>query len=157
MKKALKIIVIVLFAGFIVIQFFRPDFTNPPVVQAETLEATTQVPENVRAILKRSCNDCHTNETVYPWYSKIQPSAWFLKDHIDHGREHLNFSVWNTYEMRKKRHKLEEVCEQVNAKFMPLPSYLWVHRSAALSDEEGKILCDWATAEKTRLETETGQ
>lgn len=153
MKKALKILAVVLFVAFAVIQFFRPDFTNPPVAQAETLEASTRVPENVQAILKRSCNDCHTNETVYPWYSKIQPSATFLKGHIDDGRRYLNFSVWNTYEMRKKRKKLEEICEQVNAKFMPLPSYLWIHRSAALSVEESKILCDWATTERTRLES----
>lgn len=154
MKKALKIIAIVLFVGFIVIQFIRPDFTNPPVIQAETLEATTQVPDNVQAILKRSCNDCHTNETIYPWYSKIQPSAWFLKGHIDDGRRHLNFSTWNTLELRRKRKKLEEVCEQVEGKMMPLPSYLWVHWSAKLSDEEGKILCDWAKAEQARLESE---
>lgn len=153
MKKSLKIIAVVLFVAFALIQFIRPDFTNPPVTQAETLEATTQVPENVQAILKRSCNDCHTNETNYPWYSKIQPSATFLKGHIDDGRRHLNFSVWNTYEMRKKRKKLEEVCEQINAKYMPLPSYLWIHRSAALSDEESKILCDWATTEGKRLES----
>jgi hypothetical protein len=153
MKKALKIIAVVLFVVFVVIQFFRPDFTNPPVTQAETLEATTQVPENVQAILKRSCNDCHTNVTEFPWYSKIQPSASFLKGHIDDGRRHLNFSVWNTYEARKKRNKLEEVCEQVEGKMMPLPSYLWIHWSAKLSDEDGMILCDWAKAEKTRLDS----
>jgi Haem-binding domain len=153
MKKVLKIVAIVLFFAFVVIQFFRPDFTNPPVTQAETLEATTQVPENVQAILKRSCKDCHSNETTYPWYSKIQPSAWFLKSHIDDGRRELNFSKWSTYEARRKKRKLDEVCEQVNEKMMPLPSYLWVHWSAKLSDEEAKILCDWATAEKTRLES----
>ncbi|HEY0426428.1 MAG TPA: heme-binding domain-containing protein [Pyrinomonadaceae bacterium] len=153
MKKALKIIAIVLFVVFVVLQFFRPDFTNPPVTQAETLEATTQVPENVEAILKRSCNDCHTNETSYPWYSKIQPSASFLKGHIDEGRGQLNFSVWGTYEARRKRKKLEEVCEQVNAKEMPLTSYVLIHWSAKLSDENAKILCDWATAEKTRIES----
>src|SRR5438046_2261214 len=121
MKKALKIIAAVLFAGFIIIQFFRPDFTNPPVTQAETLEATTQVPETVEAILKRSCNDCHTNETTYPWYSKIQPSAWFLKNHIDDGRRQLNFSTWKSLETRRKSKKLEEVCEQLESKEMPLP------------------------------------
>lgn len=154
MKKALKIIAIVLFVGFVVIQFFRPDFTNPTITQAETLQAATQVPDNVQAILKRSCNDCHTNETVYPWYSKIQPSAWFLKDHIDDGRRELNFSTWGKYETRRKRKKLEEICEQVEGKMMPLPSYLWVHWSAKLSDEEGKILCDWAKTEQSRLESE---
>jgi hypothetical protein len=153
MKKALKIIAVVFFVAFAVLQFFRPDFTNPPVTQAETLEATTQIPENVRAILQRSCNDCHTNETSYPWYSKIQPSASFLKGHIDDGRRHLNFSIWNTYDSRKKRKKLEEVCEQIEAKEMPLPSYLWIHWDAKLSDEDRKVLCDWSTAEKTRLES----
>lgn len=153
MKKALKIFVIILLSGFVVIQFFRPDFTNPPVTEAETLESAAPVPENVRGILKRSCYDCHSNTTLYPWYSKIQPSAWFLKNHIDDGRRHLNFSVWNTYETKKKRHKLEEVCEQLEGKFMPLPSYLWIHWDAALSDEERKLVCDWATAERARLET----
>ena len=151
MKKALKIIAVVLFAAFVIVQFFRPDFTNPPVTQAETLEASTQVPENVEAVLKRSCNDCHSNETAYPWYSKIQPSASFLKNHIDEGRGQLNFSVWNTYETRKKRRKLDEVCQQVNQKEMPLPSYLWIHWSAKLSDEDRQVLCDWTTVEKARL------
>jgi hypothetical protein len=153
MKKALKIFAIILLSGFVVIQFFRPDFTNPPVTEAETLESAAPVPENVRAILKRSCYDCHSNTTAYPWYSKIQPSAWFLKNHIDDGRRHLNFSIWNTYETKKKRHKLEEVVEQLEGKFMPLPSYLWIHWDAKVSDDERRILIDWATAERARLET----
>lgn len=153
MKKALKIFAIVLFAGFVVIQFIRPDFTNPAVTQAETLESAAPVPENVQTILKRSCYDCHSNTTVYPWYSKIQPSAWFLKYHIDDARREMNFSVWNTYDTKRKRRKLEEVIEQVEGKFMPLPSYLWIHWDAKVSDEERKILIDWATAERARLET----
>lgn len=152
MKKALKIIAIILFAGFIIIQFFRPDFTNPPVNASETLEATTEVPENVRAILKRSCYDCHSHETAYPWYSKIQPSAWFLKSHIDDGRRHLNFSTWDTLELRRKKKKLEEICEETEGKAMPLPSYLWIHWDAVLSAEDGVALCDWAKAERARLE-----
>jgi cytochrome c553 len=139
MKKVLKIIAVVIALAFIVIQFFRPDFTNPPVNSAEVI----QVPENVGAILKRSCNDCHSNETAYPWYSHVQPSAWFLADHIEEGRRELNFSVWNTYEKGKKERKLEEICEQVKYKTMPLPSYLWIHWGAKLSDADIKTLCDW--------------
>lgn len=139
MKKTLKIIAVCLVSAFILIQFFRPDFTNPPVNEAEKLQA----PENVQAILKRSCNDCHSNETVYPWYSKIQPSAWFLADHISEGRRELNFSIWNTYEKNKKSRKLEEICDQVKYRAMPLPSYLWIHWNAKLSDAEIKTLCDW--------------
>ncbi len=147
MKKALKIIAIVIASAFIIIQFFRPDFTNPPVNSAEVL----QTPENVGVILKRSCNDCHSNETVYPWYAKIQPSAWFLKDHIDEGRRELNFSVWATYENRKKKRKFEEICEQVKYKSMPLPSYLWIHWSAVMSEADINTLCDWTTAESAKI------
>jgi hypothetical protein len=153
LKRILQIIVMLLFTCFVAIQFIRPDFTNPPVTRAETLESTTQVPENVQKILTRACNDCHTNETVYPWYSKIQPSAWFLKDHIDDGRRHLNFSIWNTYETAKKRKKLGEVCQQVQSKEMPLPSYLWIHWNAKLTDEDIKILCDWTDAERAKLDS----
>ena len=151
MKRALKIIVVVLFVGFIVIQFIRPDMTNPPVVAEQTLEATTQVPENVQKILTRSCNDCHSHTTVYPWYTQIQPSGWFQASHINDGREHLNFSEWAKLEDRRKRRKLEEICEQVETREMPLPSYLWIHRDAQMSDEEIRTLCDWTKAEITRL------
>lgn len=151
MKKALKILAVVIVVGLIVIQFFRPDFTNPPVDPAARLEAAVAVPENVKAILDRSCADCHTNETKYPWYSQIQPGAWFLKDHIDEGRRELNLSVWKTYEPRRQRRKLSEICEQVEARQMPLPSYLWIHRGSQMSDADIKTLCDWTTAESQKI------
>jgi len=151
MKKILKIAAIVFVVAFAVIQFIRPDFTNPPVNQAETLEAATQIPENVKAILNRSCADCHTNETKYPWYSQIQPSGWFLADHIDQGRRELNLSVWNTYEARRQKRKLSEICEEVKAKVMPLPSYLWVHWDAKMSDADIKTLCDWTEIESAKI------
>ncbi len=152
MKKAIKIAVIVLFAAFIAIQFYRPDFTNPPVNAAETLQASTRVPENVQAILDRSCADCHTNNTVYPWYAKIQPSASFLAGHIAEGRQKFNMSVYNTFETARKRRKLSQICEQVESGEMPLFSYTLIHRSAALSAADKKVLCDWTTAESARLE-----
>ncbi len=130
MRKTLKIIVILLVIAFVAVQFYRPSKINPPIVAAETLEATTEVPENVRAILNRSCNDCHSNETVYPWYSNISPFSWLLVDHIEEGRSELNISVWNTYSAKKKRHKLDEVCEQVTSDAMPHYQYLWIHRDA---------------------------
>jgi len=151
MKKALKIVAIVFVVAFIVIQFIRPDFTNPPVNQAETLYSTMEVPENVKTILNRSCADCHSNETKYPWYSKIQPSAWFLADHIKDGRRELNLSVWNTYEPRRKRKKLSEICEQVQEKEMPLPSYLWIHWDAKMSEADIKTLCDWTEQESAKI------
>lgn len=151
MKRALKIIAVVFVAASIIAQFFRPDQTNPTIVQADTLEATTQVPENVEQILKRSCNDCHTNQTNYPWYSGITPFSWLLQHHIDEGRGKLNFSVWNTYELRRKTRKLGEICEQVDTGEMPLNQYLWIHRDAKLSEEDKKTLCDWALAETQKI------
>ncbi len=152
-KKIFKILAILLITGLIVIQFFRIDQSNPAVVSAETMENAISVPENVRSILDRSCADCHSHNSVYPWYSNVQPVGWFLRDHIDEARKELNLSVYNTYTLKKKAHKLEEVCEQVEKKEMPLPSYLWIHRDAALSDIERKTLCDWANAEKAKLDT----
>lgn len=152
MKKNLKIVALVLFAAFFIAQFVRPDRNNPPVVQAETLESSMQIPENVEWILTRSCSDCHTNNTIYPWYSNITPFNWLLADHIIDGRRNLNLSVWNTYETRRKRRKLDQICEQISDREMPLPSYLLIHRAAKLSDGDIKILCDWTNAEKTKLE-----
>lgn len=154
MKKILKIIVAVLFLAFIAIQFIRPDFTNPPIVQGQTLEEVTQVPENVQALLKKSCNDCHSNTTNYPWYSYIQPSASFLENHITVGRNKVNFSVWKTYDAKKQRRKLAEVCEEVQEKSMPLPSYLWIHWNAKLSDADVKTICDWTEAERAKIPDE---
>jgi hypothetical protein len=151
MKKTLKIVVIILVVLFIAAQFYRPNRTNPQVVEGETLQANVQVSGDISLILDRSCNDCHTNQTRYPWYSNVSPFSWYLADHIVDGRRHLNFSVWNTYTDKKKSKKLDEICEQLESKEMPLPSYLWIHHDATLSDADSKALCDWAQQEKQRL------
>lgn len=151
MKRIAKIIAVIVFAAFIGIQFFRPDTANPPIVPEQTLGANANVPETVRSIFARSCNDCHSNETKYPWYSQIAPASWFLADHIKEGRKELNFSEWETFNAQKKRRKLEEICEQVQTREMPLPSYLWIHRNAKLSDEEIKIICDWTESARANL------
>ncbi|MGB2913998.1 MAG: heme-binding domain-containing protein, partial [Pyrinomonadaceae bacterium] len=151
MKKALKFAGIGFGIVFVAIQFFQIDKTNLPIVQANTLEATVSVPPDVALILGRSCNDCHTNNTVYPWYANVQPFGWFLKDHIDEGKRKLNISEFSTYAAKKKVKKLEEICEQVESAEMPLPSYLWIHRDAVLKDTEKKALCDWVNVEKEKI------
>lgn len=151
-KKILKILAVVLVAAFVVIQFYRIDKTNPPIVEGNKIEAALAVPADISMILGSSCADCHSNNTAYPWYSNIQPVAWFLKDHIDHGRRELNLSEFNTYSAKKKKHKLEEICTYVDSGQMPLPSYLWIHRDAVLSDSEKKALCDWSKAEAEKIQ-----
>jgi hypothetical protein len=110
------------------------------------------VPPDIKLILGGSCNDCHSNNTVYPWYSNVQPAAWFLEDHINQGRRELNFSEYNTYSPKKKKHKLEEICEMVESAAMPLPSYLWIHRDSILSDTKKKALCDWSKQEAEKIQ-----
>jgi hypothetical protein len=151
-KKILKIVVVVLGLAFVAIQFIRPDTTNPPEVQGEALEDSTQLPADVGAILSRSCADCHSNRTIYPWYSNIAPVSWMLADHIRDGRRELNISVWNTYDNRRKARKLDAICDQVETGEMPLPSYLWIHTNAGLKEGEAAKICDWTMAEKERLQ-----
>ena len=151
MKKALKIALLILAIAFVGIQFFQIDKTNPEIVQAETLESIIAVPLDVKIILGKACNDCHTNNTRYPWYSYIQPNGWFLRSHVDDGRRHLNFDKFTTYDANKQSKRLEEMCEEVTEGKMPLPSYLWIHRDAVLTETEKKALCDWtATAAQAR-------
>ena len=153
-KKILKILAIVIVVAFIVLQFFRIDKSVPSINPSETLESAVSVPPDVSLILGRSCNDCHSYSTIYPWYSNVQPVAWILKNHIDDGRRKLNLSIFNTYTNKKKAKKLEEICEQVESKEMPLPSYLWIHWDSTLKDTEARALCDWANQAKATIKVE---
>jgi hypothetical protein len=147
MKALFKYILISLVLIFVAAQFVRPPFSNPPVNPAHELRATAPV----QSILDRSCNDCHSNRTKYPWYSQITPVSWWLKDHIDEGRGELNLSEFGTYEPKKAAHKLEEVCEMVEKGEMPLREYVWGHPSAKLSVADKQTLCEWAKEERARI------
>ncbi len=151
MKRILKWTVIVIFVIFAGMQFIRPEYSNPPVNEQETLQATTQVPDNVEQIFVRSCNDCHTNSSIYPWYSNVAPLSWQIVDHIKDGRQHLNFSVWNTYDLSKKRKKLNEICGEMTDGAMPHNQYLWLHAEAKISAEDIETVCNWTKQEREKL------
>lgn len=154
MKKALKILkwfallVVVVFVG---LQFVRPARTNPAVDQSQTIYARLQVNPQVAAILDRSCQDCHSNTTRWPWYSNVAPVSWFVIDHVNHGRSHMNLSEWGSLDNRQAGKKLEEMCEEVEDGAMPLQSYTNIHWSAKLSPGDVKTLCDWTAAERARI------
>jgi hypothetical protein len=148
--KVLKWVAVAVALLFLVAQAYRPDRTNPAVDARRTMRANTQMTPEVAAILERSCKDCHSSETTWPWYSNVSPVSWFLKDHIDEGRRELSFSEWATYPKRKRERKLHEMCEQIEAGEMPLKSYLPLHPSARLSDEDKRILCEWTRQEEGR-------
>jgi mono/diheme cytochrome c family protein len=153
-KKILKITVIVLAAAFVIIQFIRPSVTNPPENQPDTLEASTSVPSDVEAIFTRSCADCHSNRTIYPWYSYVAPTSWLLADDINGGRRELNLSTWNMGDTKRKVRKLDKICEEVQDGEMPLRQYLWIHWNAKPTPNEVKTLCAWTDSEKQRLQPE---
>lgn len=143
MKKALRRILLVFLFAFVVLQFFRIDKTNPEVVAENDFIALTSPSEDVENLLRSACYDCHSNETKYPWYSNVAPVSWWLKHHVDEGREHLNFSEWGTYPEKKQNHKLDECAEEVEEGEMPLSSYTWTHSKAKLTAEQIELLENW--------------
>jgi len=139
-KRILLIIVIIL----IVIQFIRPAKNQSDDVLTSDISNVYTVPQNVSVILKKACNDCHSNNTVYPWYAQIQPVAWWLNNHIEEGKDELNFNEFGAYAVPRQYHKLEEVIEQVKEEEMPIWSYTLIHTDAKLSDEGKQTLINWA-------------
>ncbi|QQS33310.1 MAG: heme-binding domain-containing protein [Acidobacteriota bacterium] len=153
MKRVIKYVVIVLAAAFAVLQLFQIDKTNPPVNAAETMEAAVAVPPDISMMLARSCNDCHSHKTVYPWYSYVQPVGWWMQDHFLKGRDELNFSTFARMNAKQRSHKLEEMCDEVREGKMPLPSYTYGHPDAVLSETEKDALCNWANIEATSADS----
>ena len=148
----IKNILIVLLVAFVIIQFFRPE-KNISNEETYALATKYEVSSEVNNILETSCMDCHSNKTEYPWYSNIQPAAWWLADHVKDGKKHLNFSEITKLPIAVQNHKFEEVIEMVEEHEMPLPSYtyLGLHNEANLTDEQRKVLMDWAKLQMTTL------
>ncbi|MBK9328002.1 MAG: heme-binding domain-containing protein [Sphingobacteriales bacterium] len=140
-----KILLSILLA-LIVIQFFHPVKNQDAELLSTDITKVHPVPEDVLTILKTSCYDCHSNNTVYPWYNNIQPVAWWLSNHVKEGKEHLNFSDFGSYPEKKAKHKLQEVKEAIEENEMPLTSYTIIHRNAALNDAQKKLVLDWVNS-----------
>ena len=144
MRKVFKAVGWLLLIVLIVIQFFHPKKNIRQGEQPNALAKLHAVPADVKVILKKACDDCHTNNTVYPWYSKIQPVDWWLNDHVVEGKNHLNLDELASRPAWLRYHKLEEVIEQVKEGKMPIDSYTWTHKDAILTDEEKAKLTGWA-------------
>lgn len=140
LKKIFWIVVTVLIA----IQFIKPAHNEGIIEGPQYISNVVPVPAQVEEIMGRACFDCHSNNTIYPWYSKIQPVAWFLANHVNEGKEHLNFSDFASYPAKKQKHKLEEVTEAMQEGWMPLNSYTWIHAEAKLNQEEKDAIINWA-------------
>jgi hypothetical protein len=136
----LAVLVVAIVLVIQVIPVERNVSTVPP---GQSFEKTEKVPANVAAILKVSCYDCHSNNTRYPWYSELQPGAWFMAQHIKKGRDELNFDEFNNYSKRRKKAKIKSVISQIEKEEMPLRSYRMMHGNARLSADEKKELLDF--------------
>lgn len=137
MLKNWKFITIALVFIFLIIQFIPVDKNNPPTIGEIT------PPLEVKSILQRSCYDCHSHQTVWPWYSRIAPVSWLIAHDVKEGRDHLNFSTWSAYNQRQQLKLYEEIQEVIEKNEMPLKSYLWIHPSAKLTNADKRILKAW--------------
>ena len=140
MKTNLVRIVLAVVIVLVGIQFIPVNRSNPPV--EEEILASTEV----KAILKRACYDCHSHETIWPWYSQVAPASWLLAWDVAEGREELNFSTWNRYTQKKRDKIIKEIWEEVEEGEMPPWFYLPLHPDARLSENDHSVLRAWAAS-----------
>jgi hypothetical protein len=138
MKKFIKTLLWLIVAGLMVIQFVPVERSNPPV----TGEISASDP--VMEVLRGSCYDCHSNETRWPWYSRVAPVSWRIAEHVREGREHLNFSTWTEMSDEDREDAREEIWEEVEKGAMPLADYLRMHPEAVLTDPQMSTLRRWS-------------
>lgn len=139
-------IMIVLLAALIIIQFIHPKRNKAEGLQSNYIGNTFAIPADVKTILAKACNDCHSNNTRYLWYSNFQPVHWWHNKHIINGKKGINFDEYTNKSLRYQYHKMEETVEMVKEGEMPLNSYTWMHKDARLTDEEKNKIIGWANS-----------
>ena len=144
-KKGLIIVILLLLVG---IQFVPVDKTNPRVKPYLNYVSVTDAPREVEEIIKRSCYDCHSNETKYPWYANVAPMSWVIKSHVDKGREELNFSEWGNYPEEEAKQKQKECFIEITNASMPKTTYTILHSKAKLTSDQVLLLQKWFTSQK---------
>ncbi len=142
-RKILKKIGLILLLIFIVIQFIPTNRNLSTQVLKDDFITTFNPPKNIATKLKISCYDCHSNNTYYPWYNKIQPIAWFLENHINEAKKELNFSEFGNYSNRRQKSKLKSIISQIKDNEMPLKSYTIMHKDAIITDKRKKQIIIW--------------
>lgn len=137
-RTILSLIAVIL--TLVLIQLAPVERTNPPV------EKEITAPDNVMAIFRKACYDCHSNLTVWPWYSSIAPVSWLLVSDVTDGREEMNLTTWNRYPAKKQAANRKKIWEEVKDGDMPPLTYRLMHPEARLSDGEKEQLHVWSTA-----------
>jgi hypothetical protein len=141
--KFFKISLLVLLIVFVGIQFIPTKRNQSENVPKTDFIIVNNAPKNIKNTFQTSCYDCHSNNTLYPWYNKVQPVAWLLENHIEEGKAELNFSEWDLYSDRRKKSKLKSIISQIEDNEMPLSSYTIIHKNANLSIEQKNEIINW--------------
>ena len=152
--KKIGLAVLILLIG---IQLIQPARNSSGQVPATDISKTVFIPENVKSLFQTACNDCHSNNTNYPWYANIQPMGWLLANHIKDGKAELNFNEFGSYSQRRQQSKLKSIASQVKDDEMPLASYAFLHKNARLTKEQKALIIDWALNAKDSLEQKKQQ
>ncbi|MFB3906065.1 MAG: heme-binding domain-containing protein [Acidobacteriota bacterium] len=145
---------VILPALLLVIQVFRPERANPETASDLALGGSG-APQQVHRILESACFGCHSNQTVWPWYSTVAPVSWLIADDVKRGRRELNFSEWERYDAGEKAHLLKEVGEVVREGEMPPWTYRLLHSEARLSEADVAALAKWAEQQRQKLTATT--
>jgi len=139
-KKAGLILLMI----FVLIQFYpRPEKNISSAQSSNSIEQLYPMQDSILQVLKAACYDCHSNNTNYPWYSNIQPIAWFLNRHIVEGKAELNFDEFGNYSSRRQQSKLKSIRSQIEKREMPLKSYKLLHKKASLTELERSTIINW--------------
>lgn len=148
----IKKILVILLIAFIVIQFIRPQKNILPGAQPNDISTLYPVPADVDSILTIACKDCHSNNTRYPWYNNLQPTAWYLANHVKDGKRSFNLNEFATYPVARQYDKIEEIKKQIDKGDMPLSSFTLIHRDAILSDAQKKTVISWSENIRQQME-----
>jgi hypothetical protein len=149
----IKKIALGLLIVFVALQFIRPTRNSSTTLSTNDISKAYIVPENVLKVFEKSCYDCHSNNSAYPWYTNIQPIGLWMQQHIDEGKDELNFSEFKSYSIKRQLKKMKEIRNEINEDEMPLSSYLIIHRDANLNNEQKKSIIDWTLAMEKELAT----
>ncbi len=143
MRKWVTRIVLAVAVLLLVSQLIPVHRSNSAVDPAQSIYSAEQVPPAVKAVFQRSCENCHSEQTTWPWYAYVAPASWVVANDVHEARKAMNFSRWTTYSAKKREEHLEDICEQVTNGDMPDAKYLLIHRKARLTPVERTAVCEW--------------
>lgn len=141
MRRRLKQAAVVLVVVIAAAQLVRPERANPPIDASRTIQAHVGTGNGLAAVLDRACGDCHSNSTVWPWYTQIAPLSWLMAYAVKEGRNTVNFSEWGAYSAERQRELLDRSCRDVSEGKMPGSAWTLLHPEARLSAQDVEAIC----------------